>query len=117
MLSTALNTALSGLAAAQVGIGVSAHNIANALTEGFEPSQVEFREQSPAGEQPRQVGRGVLASVVDGPGDTAQASSSGTELADEIINLTLYSTMFRANLAVVETSGELMDELLQLRRS
>ena len=113
-----MHTALSGLSAAQVGIGVSAHNLANALTEGFEPSRVEFYEQAPAGEP--QVGRGVLASVVAGGSNSSSGSEpepSGTEVAQEIINLTLYSTSFRANLRVLETETELMDELLQLGRS
>jgi flagellar hook protein FlgE len=41
---------------------------------------------------------------------------SNTDIARELVNLTHYSTMFRANLRVLETSNELLDELFRLRR-
>ena len=41
---------------------------------------------------------------------------SNTDIARELVNLTHYSTMFRANLRVLETSNELLDDLFRLQR-
>jgi flagellar hook protein FlgE len=41
---------------------------------------------------------------------------SNTDIADNLIGLSLAENMFRANLAVWRTGDELLDELLHLRR-
>lgn len=41
---------------------------------------------------------------------------SNTDIAQELVNLSRYSTMYRANLAVLTTSEELLDDLFNLRR-
>ena len=55
------------------------------------------------------------------PGSTRVVSGareySNTDISREIINLSLFSTMSRANMRVLETGIELLDDLLNLRRS
>ena len=56
-----------------------------------------------------------------GNGDAAQSVAgarefSNTNIARELVNLTHYSTMFRANLRVLEASNELLDDLFRLER-
>jgi len=42
---------------------------------------------------------------------------SNTDIAREMVNLTRYSTMFRANLRAAEVGGEMLEELFRLGRS
>ncbi|MDJ0776657.1 MAG: flagellar hook protein FlgE [Gammaproteobacteria bacterium] len=61
------NTALSGLQAATVDLGVTSNNIANVATTGFKHSRTEFAdlfEISPFGNTPTSVGSGVRVSSV-----------------------------------------------------
>ncbi len=61
------NTALSGLQAATVDLGVTSNNIANVSTTGFKHSRAEFAdlfEISPFGNTPTSVGSGVQVSSV-----------------------------------------------------
>ncbi len=79
MLGSVLNTALSGISAAEMAISVSANNLANSQTDGFKSSRVVFEDQTPqtldnglevsgssGGRNPTQVGRGVRPAAVDG---------------------------------------------------
>ena len=61
------NTALSGLQAATVDLGVTSNNIANVSTTGFKHSRAEFAdlfEISPFGNTPTAVGSGVRVASV-----------------------------------------------------
>jgi flagellar hook protein FlgE len=98
MLGSVLHTALSGISAAELAIGVTANNLANAQTDGFKASRAVFADQAPqtldpgaapsgsaAGSNPTQVGRGTLVAAIDG--DFSQGSivpgGSPLELAIE----------------------------------
>jgi flagellar hook protein FlgE len=93
MLGSVLHTALSGISAAEMAIDVSANNLANGMTVGFKASRVVFEDQSPrtlsngvavsaasGGKNPAQVGRGVLASAVDGDFSQGPILRSGNPL-------------------------------------
>ena len=49
MAITPLSTGLSGLQASQRALDNTAHNVANANTQGFRPAQTSFQERQPAG--------------------------------------------------------------------
>lgn len=79
MLRSVLHTALSGVRAAELAVGVTANNLANSLTDGFKSSRVVFADQSPqslgqsgapgassGGRNPIQLGRGVRIAAVAG---------------------------------------------------
>ncbi len=140
MLNSVSSTALSGIAAADLAINLTANHLANSLTDGFRSSRAVFADQTPqtlnhgsatwgssGGGNPTQVGRGVGVAAVDvkvrpTPADSTGVSPeaadlSDTNLAAELINLTLYSTMYRANLRVLKTSDALLEDLFNLRRS
>ena len=95
-LASALNTALTGLAANETMIDVVGNNIANANTIGFKSSRVLFATQfsrtlskggSPStdtgGTNPRQIGLGTFTAGinVDFSQGTIQASASPSDLA------------------------------------
>lgn len=64
MSSSALNIALTGLAAARVGLNTTSHNIANAATPGFNRQRAEFGPQDPELSGGGFVGRGVQTESV-----------------------------------------------------
>ena len=95
-LSSVLQTAASGISAAELSLGVIANNLASCRTPGFKASRVAFATQRPqtrssgaaptaqhGGSNPVQVGTGVFAAGV--PTDFSQGSialdSSPTSLA------------------------------------
>jgi flagellar hook protein FlgE len=57
------------------------------------------------------AGEGGTAEIVGGATEL-----SNTDIGGNLIDLTEASTLFRASLAVISTSDQLLDELLQLRR-
>jgi flagellar hook protein FlgE len=121
-------------------VGVYAHNLANSRTDGFKQSRPVYAEQSPqtvslgqgpsetsSGSNPVQVGRGVQVAAIqtdDSPGPlvadpnspTGVRELSNTDVAGNLIDLSLAENMFRANLAVVRTSDRMLDELLHIGR-
>jgi flagellar hook protein FlgE len=95
-LASALNTALTGMTAAETTIDVVGNNLANSNTVGFKSSSVSFATQflqtqslgssateTLGGLNPRQIGLGVMvASInVDFSQGTIQISSSSTDMA------------------------------------
>lgn len=91
-IASALQTALTGMSAAQFTVGVVANNVANSQTNGFKASSPVFATQSPAsfrqgaapnsamgGRNPVQVGRGVQVAGIAtdmSPGSIVSTSDS-----------------------------------------
>jgi flagellar basal-body rod protein FlgC len=105
--------ALSGLQAASLRLDASAHDVANALTEGYTPLRVEQREV-PAG--------GVEASVsrAADPGELrADAALAGTlparvDLVGEIAGQLSARRAYQASLAVLRAADEAERSLLEV---
>jgi flagellar hook protein FlgE len=133
-LVSAMQSALSGLSAAETSLSIIANNIANAQTAGFKASHAIYATQTPqtagpgvspsglgGGGNPVQIGRGVSVvglSTDTSPGelDPLGHESSNTDLAHSIIELGITSDYFRANLQTLDTSLEMLDELANLGR-
>lgn len=98
MNSTA-SIALSGIAAAGVRMGVSAHNVANLTTEDFHPLR-SYQESVAGGGTRVQVERSPTAETVD--------------LAGEIVNQMTASLQARASMQVLKTDMGLIGSLLDL---
>lgn len=94
--SSTASMAVSGLQAAQTRLQVSAHNIANSQTEGFQPLQVE---------QSSQAGGGVGTQVT-----RSSQPSAGLE-ADVVAQLQARNA-FLANLSVFKTQDAVLGTLL-----
>jgi flagellar hook protein FlgE len=104
-------SAQSGLRAAELRLGTSAHNVANALTEGFQPLAVA------SGEAP---GGGVEARVVPANDPAVEsridaALLAGGDLASEVVSQAMAAAAFRANLASLQAADELLQSLVQTR--
>jgi flagellar hook-associated protein FlgK len=105
--TSAASTGLSGLRAAQLRLDVSAHNVANAQTPGFQRQQVQQATQPAAG--------GVSSQVGQEPASVAQGPDGFNRLAEDIVEqrVSLYS--FTANLRTVQTQDAMLGALLDVR--
>jgi flagellar hook-associated protein FlgK len=90
--------ALSGLAAAQDGLLVSAHNIANLNTAGFRRQQA-VQSANPSG--------GVRTTV-------RQAAQPGNALEADVVGQLEAKNAFLANLAVFRAQGRMVGSLLDI---
>ena len=124
-----LSIGLSGLNAASLRASTAASNIANVSTSGalegtIGPRPYETRIVA----QTTTNNGGVTATVLNkNPGFVAAfdpgspfADGEGkvgvpnTDMAEEIINLKLAETSYRASLKTIEAAGELTDDLLNI---
>lgn len=88
--------ALSGLTASTARLTVSASNIANAQTPGYQP-------------------RGVTASPLPGGGVTTQVVAlPDTDLATEIVGQIAATHAYKANLETIRTAEEMTSALLDI---
>ena len=81
------NTALSGLQAASIDLGVTSNNIANVATTGFKFSRTEFGDiyaVSPFGNSPTAVGNGVQVDSV-----SQQFTQGNFEFTDNSLDLAI----------------------------
>ena len=95
-MNSIFSTGLSGMQAAQVRLGVSAHNVANTQTEGFR-RQTVVAQTEPSG--------GVSTRL----GTTAVA---GEALATDLVDQRLAQHLFTANLRTVQTADRMLGSLL-----
>lgn len=105
MGASATGIAQSGLEVASLTLDVSAHNVANTLTEGFRPGRVEPAELEAGG---------VTATVTRPPDPLAEVRAdrallvpSNVDLARELTSQTRAAAVYRANLAALETAQQL----------
>ncbi|WP_022851135.1 flagellar hook-associated protein FlgK [Limisalsivibrio acetivorans] len=77
-----LSSGISGLMAAQAGIDVSGHNIANVNTDGYSRQTVSLDTQSPALYSQNMFGRGVTVEDINRVYDELLASSVREENAE-----------------------------------
>jgi flagellar hook protein FlgE len=113
-MSSILSIAQSGLQVAAQRLAVSANNVANALTDGFEPSRVVAEELA---------GGGVTGSVqaandpaVEGRIDGAIVGlSSRADLAEEMVSQMQAAAAFRANLASLRTADDQLQAAIDIR--
>ncbi|WP_367846908.1 flagellar basal body protein [Rhodoferax sp. WC2427] len=94
--SSTASIALSGLQSAQTRLQVSAHNIANSQTEGFQPLQVA---------QSTQTGGGASTQIT-------RSSQPGTGLEADVVAQLQAKNAFLANLSVFKTQDAVLGTLL-----
>lgn len=113
----AYQTALTGLQAFSTKLQANGNNIANANTDGFKKTQITNAAVAPSGvkAQSQKIstqGISVLQQTGSGP---EQVELSNVDLATEIVDLSLNSTMYKANLKTIETANDMTGTLLQLK--
>lgn len=120
----ALSAGVSGLQASQRALDNSAHNIANASTQGFQPQQVQFQESSPAGSgvslsvQARALSAATPAATSGAAAGAAASTGnapSGTDLASDLTNSLVYKAQFDLSAKVIKTSDETLGSLINIK--
>ena len=102
--------AYTGLQAANTRLQVSAHNVANSNTDGFDPQRVDQVDLRTGGvrAQVSQPDRGNPIYMRDG----SITEASNTDLVTETVDQMQASNAFKANLAALRTSDEMVGSLL-----
>lgn len=106
-VTSAAFTGMSGMRAAQLRLDTTAHNVANALTPGFQRQVVTQTAQPGLG--------GVNAQIKREPEAASAAGAPFGHLAEDMVEqrMSLYS--FEANLRTVETQDRMLGALLDIR--
>ena len=106
--------ATSGLRVETQSLNQSAHNVANAQTEGFEAQRVVARERANGGVEAEYAPTyGPHGTTVHDDGSVGV--DSNTDLAEERVSQLGSLRAFQANIAVLKTSDEMMSELVRLK--
>jgi flagellar hook-associated protein FlgK len=100
-MSSSLSIGMSGMQAAQRRLDVSAHNIANVATDGFQRQRVLAQTQ-PTG------GVGVQVE----PDGSPAAPAFGQDLIADVVAQRQAQHLFTANLRTVQTADRMLGSLL-----
>ena len=113
----AIYSALSGLTAFSTQIDVTAHNVANVMTNGFKKSRTEFVALETGGVLPviqknESAGPSILNNTGYGP---AQLELSNVDLGEEAVNQIIGQRGFEANLQALKTADEMLGSILDIK--
>lgn len=116
MVSTAYNAAASGLQAASLQLKVSANNVANSDTDGYQKQQVTT--------QAGVYGVEVKVEKIDSP-ETQNVSDnnqqkitdqrSNVDLTEELIEMKASKNLFEANTKILQTQENMLGRILDIR--
>jgi flagellar hook-associated protein FlgK len=106
----AMQVGLSGMRAAETDATARALNIANVNTKGYVPVEPATNGAGGSG-----IGAGFRQETLTPQTGSALAdiAGNGVNLADELINLRLAETAYKASAKVVQTANEMSDTLLK----
>jgi flagellar hook protein FlgE len=116
MSIAALSAGLSGLNASQRALDASAHNVANASTQGFKPQQVQFQEASPAGSGVT-LSQQARAQAAATPAATSGAlqGPSGTDLGKQLTDSLVYKAQFDLSAKVIKSTDQTLGSLINIK--
>jgi flagellar basal-body rod protein FlgC len=102
--------ALSGMNAAQTLLDVTANNIANAQTPGYQAQGVDLVTLSGGGVQVA----GIPSSNAPFQGGTEDEEGSNVDLTTQAVNLSQAKFLYDANAAVVNAQSQMIGSLLDI---
>ena len=115
MVNTVYNAAISGLQAASLKLKVSANNVANANTDGYQKQQVTTRtgtygvevkvEKVSAVESPNNIQTG---------GEPIPDAPSNVDVAEELLEMKAAQNLFEANLKTLNTNDNMLGRILDI---
>ena len=113
MSFTTLNNALSGLQAATATMQVTASNVANARTDGYQTQRVELADR-PSGVEARTPADTGTARPALPPTQAVSVSRppSDVDLAQEMVKLTANESFYLANVRALEAAHGMLGTLL-----
>ena len=129
-ISTSMQLGASAMNTHSRGMAVTAHNVANVSTAGFEPQRAVYAT-GPAGQGVRLdavLQGGGASGSVGTPYSAAQsvydvtsglpleaANPSGTDLGREMVSMITSQHAYKANAAVVRTGDAMLGTLLDIK--
>ena len=113
MSFSTLNTSLSGLQAATAKMQVTANNVANARTEGYQTQRVDILER-PGGVEARTPADTARTRPAPPPTEAAQGARapSNVDLAQEMVKMTVNESFYLANVRALEAAHGMLGTLL-----
>jgi flagellar basal body rod protein FlgG len=115
IVTSAINSALSGMAAASAMFGDAAANIANLNSSGYRPQQPDLASLPDFGGA-AMVSFGAYPSPYSndsGGSDDGDQDSNG-DLTDQVVQMCKASMLYDANAAVVRMSNQMTGTLLDI---
>ena len=106
-ISSAMNTALSGMQAQQQRAASTASNVANALTPGYDRLVTSTRANA---------GSGGVSATTARSGTATSPDSSSVDLAQEAIDMIETATAYKANVSVFEAGADMWEALSTVLR-
>ena len=115
MVNTVYNAAISGLQAASLKLKVSANNVANANTNGYQKQQVTTQtgtygvevkvEKVSSVESPNNIQTG---------GEPRPDAPSNVDVAEELLEMKAAQNLFEANLKTLNTNDNMLGRILDI---
>lgn len=109
------STALSGLRAAETRLGVSANNVANISSEGFEAQSAVARPQDGGGVIVDIRAKDPATLTAPSPSGEGTVQVANVSLDEEAVNQVSAGYDFKANLKVIEVQKSLDEALLDIQ--
>ena len=112
----ATSISVSALNAFQKKMDVTADNVANVLTDGFEKSRVTFQEKASGGVN-AVIDRVEIIDIQKktiGNDELVTAQSSNVDLSEELTNIISTTAAYKANLTSVKTQEDMTGALLDI---
>jgi flagellar basal-body rod protein FlgC len=109
MSISALNSGLSGMQAFQRALDSSSNNVANLQTNGFEPQQADFQENTGGGVKV------TLSTPAASQGDSSASAPSGTDFTAEAVNSVQDQLGFELSAQVVKTADQTLGTLINIK--
>ena len=110
---SSINSSVSALHAADRMLEVSAHNVANANTDGFKSSVASAQEDINGGVKVT-ISKNSQPGTVYDTGDGIMAESSNVNYATEAVNQISARTLFAANVASLKTYREMYKSIIDI---
>ena len=116
-MTTMYQTALTGLQAFSTRLQANGNNIANANTDGFKRTRITNGAAPPSGvrTQAEKISTPGTAIPQQTGAESEMVELSNVDLATEIVDMGLNSTLYKANLKTIETANEMTGTLLHLK--
>lgn len=111
------NSALSALQTYSTKVQSNSNNIANSNTNGYKKTRVTAASVEPEGVKAQVDTVNIAGSAVyeKTDGGMELVESSNVDLATEMTDMNLNSTIYKANLKTVQTMDEMMGTLLDTK--
>lgn len=115
MVSSVYNAALSGLQAASLKLKVSANNVANANTDGYQKQQITTQAGT-YGVEVKVQKVSAIESLNSSQADSkpVPATPSDVDITEELIEMKAAKNLFEANLQTLQAQENMLGRILDI---